>query len=507
MATKLNEFVLAAEYVRMSDDHQQYSIANQSAAIHAYANRRGMRVVRTYADEGKSGVILDRRAGLRRLIEDVLTGTADFKVILVFDVSRWGRFQDPDEAAYHEFVCKRAGISVHYCAEQFENDGSPLAAAMKNMKRAMAGEYSRDLSDKVFAGHVRFFHLGFRQGASAPFGMRRLLIDAQGTPKFVLEHRQRKSIQNDRVILVPGPVDEIETVRWIFSIFVKKKMPAKAIVRALNANNVNTGIGRPWGYHKLNRLLQNEIYIGNYVWNRCSIKLGTQLTPNDPEKWLRRKCDFGPIVDPRIFERAQRIIRKRLRRLTDDEKLEPLRRLLRKHGYLDAKLIERSRRAYSAVAYAKWFGSLRNTYKLIGYTGEGRSRPFHVTAPTDEQLLDILRNILRENGTLSETIINGTKGAPSSSFYRKRFGSVSRAYELIGFRADPNTPRGRAQITFSRSNAQLLDSLSLLLRKHGRLSTSIIRNSDEDVPSEMAYRRRFGSLGQAYALIGYVPKR
>ena len=40
-----------------------------------------------------------------------------------------GRFQDLDESAYCEYVLKRAGIRVHYCAKQFENDGS-LSSSM-----------------------------------------------------------------------------------------------------------------------------------------------------------------------------------------------------------------------------------------------------------------------------------------------------------------------------------------------------------------------------------------
>jgi hypothetical protein len=70
-------------------------------------------------------------------------------------VSRWGRFQDADESAYYEYICKRAGIAIQYCAEQFENDGSPVSTIVKGVKRAMAGEYSRELSAKVFAGQCR----------------------------------------------------------------------------------------------------------------------------------------------------------------------------------------------------------------------------------------------------------------------------------------------------------------------------------------------------------------
>jgi hypothetical protein len=43
-----------------------------------------------------------------------------------------------------------------YCAEQFENDGSPVSTVVKGVKRAMVGENSRELSAKV---HTQFLTL------------------------------------------------------------------------------------------------------------------------------------------------------------------------------------------------------------------------------------------------------------------------------------------------------------------------------------------------------------
>jgi DNA invertase Pin-like site-specific DNA recombinase len=45
------------------------------------------------------------------MIAEVEGGKADFKCILAYDVSRWGRFQDADESGYYEYICKRAGIT------------------------------------------------------------------------------------------------------------------------------------------------------------------------------------------------------------------------------------------------------------------------------------------------------------------------------------------------------------------------------------------------------------
>src|SRR6266404_6481876 len=188
----------AAQYVQMSTEHQRYSTENQAEAIAHYAERRGLQVVRTYADEGKSGLRLDGRDALKRLIDDVQASRADFSTILVYDVSRWGRFQDADESAYYEYMCKHAGITVQSCAEQFENDGSPVSTIVKGVKRAMAGEYSRELSVKVFAGQCRLIELGYRQGGPAGFGLRRMLVDQNGTHKGELSRGEHKSIQTDR---------------------------------------------------------------------------------------------------------------------------------------------------------------------------------------------------------------------------------------------------------------------------------------------------------------------
>src|ERR1019366_8549199 len=174
-----------------------------------------MEVVRVFADEGKSGLSVKGRESLRGMIAEVESGSADFKGILAYDVSRWGRFQDADESGYYEYICKRAGIGVHYCAEQFENDGSPTSNILKSVKRSMAGKYSRELSTKVFQGACRLIQLGFKQGGAAGYGLRRMLIDQAGKHKGTLKIGEHKSLQTDRVILVPGPGEEHETVRWI----------------------------------------------------------------------------------------------------------------------------------------------------------------------------------------------------------------------------------------------------------------------------------------------------
>lgn len=194
----------AAQYLRRSTEHQQYSLENQAAAIENYAAAHGFVVTRTYEDTGKSGLRLYGRVALKQLLQEVLSGELPCKAILVYDVSRWGRFQDIDEAAHYEFLCRSAGIPVIYCAEPFPNDTSLPSMILKALKRMMAGEYSRELSTKVYAGAKRLAELGFRQGGVAGYGYERMLVSPTREPKQILLPGQRKSIQQDRVILPPS---------------------------------------------------------------------------------------------------------------------------------------------------------------------------------------------------------------------------------------------------------------------------------------------------------------
>jgi len=360
----------AAQYVRMSTEHQQYSTENQSDVIREYATRRGLEIVATFTDAGKSGLRIDGRDGLRSLIRTVENGSAAFDNILVYDVSRWGRFQDADESAYYEYICKRAGLTVHYCAEQFENDGSPVSTIVKGVKRAMAGEYSRELSTKVFKGQSRLIELGFRQGGMAGYGLRRQLIDQHGQSKQQLSIGDQKSLQTDRVILVPGPSDELQVVRLIYRLFIDDRRSETEIADELNRSGIKNAIGHDWTRGTVHEVLTNEKYIGQNVYNRVSFKLQQRRVRNPPEMWIRNDRAFEAVVDPQHFFTARGIIQARARRLSDEELLTKLRLLLDHEGKVSGVLIDEVEGMPSSAVYRHRFGSLVRAYELIGYTPE-----------------------------------------------------------------------------------------------------------------------------------------
>jgi len=362
--------VPAAAYVRMSTEHQQYSTANQMDRIREYAARRGFEIVETFADEGKSGLNIKGRESLQQMIASVTEGRVVFRAILAYDVSRWGRFQDADESGYYEYICRRAGISVHYCAEQFENDGSPTSNIIKSVKRSMAGEYSRELSTKVFQGACRLIQMGYKQGGMAGYGLRRLLVDQEGKPKQILAIREHKSLITDRVKLVPGPPEEQAVVRWMFDVFVNSGWTEGEIAADLNRRGILTDLGRPWTRGVVHQILTNEKYIGNNVYHRTSCKLKRKHVRNPRDMWVRSDSAFDGIVDAGVFSRAGEIVLARARRFTDDELLSRLREVFAQHGRVSGILIDEQSDMPSSTVYRHRFGSLVRAYELIGYTPE-----------------------------------------------------------------------------------------------------------------------------------------
>lgn len=394
----------AAEYVRMSTEHQQYSTENQGDKIREYAARRGLEIVATYADEGKSGLRIDGRLALQRLIKDVENGVAEFQIILVYDVSRWGRFQDADESAYYEYICRRAGIQVAYCAEQFENDGSPVSTIVKGVKRAMAGEYSRELSAKVFAGQCRLIELGFRQGGPAGYGLRRTLVDVQGAIKAELSRGEQKSLQTDRVILTPGPEEEVRIVNEIYHWFIEDGLVETEIAGRLNGMRVRTDLDREWTRATVHEVLTNEKYVGHNLYNRISFKLKKLRVINPPEMWIRKEGAFVGIVPSDVFYTAQGIIRARTLRYTDEELIERLRGLYRNRGFLSGLVINEAEGMPSAAVYAHRFGSLVRAYQMVGFTPDRDYRFLEINRLLRRMHPDLVQQVERQIAELGGSV-------------------------------------------------------------------------------------------------------
>ena len=387
----------AAQYLRMSTDHQQFSLESQAAAIQRYAQMHGFEVVQSYEDSAKSGLTLKHRDGLGRLLQDVFSGKQTYGAILVYDVSRWGRFQDTDEAAHYEFICKSSGVPVHYCAETFANDGTPPSAIMKALKRVMAGEYSRELSVRISRAKRIMTQAGWWAGGPAPFGLRRMLISFDGSRKQLLREGESKSVAGGHVVLAPGTTKDVARVREIYRLTIVQKKSTKSIAQEFNRKGSKC-CGREWTYGQVLAILKNPKYTGCATWGRTSGILGAGSIRVPREQWTVKPGAFEAIVDQNTFNAAQRTIKDHtcFNTESDEELLDGLRRLLGLHGSLSSKVINRSREVPSAGVYRRRFGSLRQAYERIGYRiFENRQELWRMRHWHQRLQNDVIRRILK----------------------------------------------------------------------------------------------------------------
>jgi len=356
----------AAQYLRMSTEHQQYSLEYQAFIISSYAAKNNFAIVKTYTDAAKSGLAMRGRTGLSELLTDVISSDHSFKVVLVYDISRWGRFQDADEGAHYEFMCRQAGIQIHYCAETFANDGTMPSAIMKALRRVMAAEYSRELSERTTLAIARLVRDGFWGGAAPGYGLRRMLVGKNGEQKRPLNFGERKALHDERTILVPGPDEEIKVIKKIFRLYTEEKRSMSYIAKKLNKLGILHGKVR-WNDHAIRKILFGEKYSGTLVWRRYTQKLKSRYVPVPQEEWVVARDVIAPIIDRSTFDSARTEWLNRTNQFTDEQCLDRLRALLRTSRRLNARLINESPITPSSCTYVHRFGSLTRAYELIGY--------------------------------------------------------------------------------------------------------------------------------------------
>jgi hypothetical protein len=147
-----------------------------------------------------------------------------------------------------------------------------------------------------------------------------------------------------------------------------KGMSASAIARELNLRNVKYAGERPWTFYMVGRILTHKKYAGCNVWGQTSRKLHERITRNPRNEWVTKPEAFQAIIDQKTFDRVQRIRANKTENKSDAELLAGLKRLWREKGCLSEIIIDNSRRVPAVNTYYHRFGSLRNAYRLVGYS-------------------------------------------------------------------------------------------------------------------------------------------
>jgi DNA invertase Pin-like site-specific DNA recombinase len=504
--------IRAAQYLRMSSENQRYSTDNQQNAIAEYAQKHGYRLVASYIDAGKSGLSLKGRDALKQLLSDALATPRAFDAILVLDVSRWGRFQNPDQAAHYEFLCRQAGVHVVYCGEPFGEDVAPITTIVKHLKRVMASEYSRELSAKLSRAHRQQAQLGFRQGGGLLYGFRRLLVDGERKPRQVLNRGENKALSSDKVVVVPGPTEEVLVIKRIFRLYVRRGLSIYEIARRLAKAGVRGYGDKPLSEATIRRILCSELCVGRMTYNVTAKKLQGRSIKNPETEWTRYQA-FDPIVPPAQFRKAQERLARGNRPWDKEKILASLKTLFAESGYLSQKLLNSTEGVPSADAVDRHFGSLYVAYAAAGYDPKNRIFFGNNGRYWSENAVIIgLRKLHAAEGRISNRLIESFPELPCPRHIRLRFGSLSNALRKAGL---PAPSHGEIQRQAWRrrkeagcdqyilgirwSDEKLLQALRRLYKQYGYVTANLV-DRDDDTPGAYYFVKRFGSLTQAKAL-------
>lgn len=296
-----------AYYRHSAEDKQENSVAIQRGHVERFALEHNIVIIHEEIDEGISG-LLANRPGFERLFDNWIKNinAPNFDYVLVYDVSRWGRFQDQDQAGHYVYLCKKHGKEVVYVSRGFIDASNQLFSSLEiSIQRYMAAEYSRQLSEKVFHGCVKVSQQGYSAGGTAVYGMARQLLDVNKKPIRILSIGEHKQIANERVSFTPKNDETTETVRRIFDLFVHERLNISEIASYFNQRRIFSTNKKQWDKSKIIKILTDETYIGTRIYNKTWGRLKQKSYRNPRSKWVIVPNAFESTINKDVFKKAQ----------------------------------------------------------------------------------------------------------------------------------------------------------------------------------------------------------
>lgn len=257
----------------------------------------------------------------------------------------------------------------------------------------MAAEYSRELSDKVFAGMTQLVRKGFRAGAHPGYFFRRMLVSADGIPRQQLSTGEQKSIASDRVMLVPGPANEVLWINEIYRLFITENRTFAGIAAELDQRGAPFLKGKKWSDHVVKGILTHPKYKGTAIYNRTTERLCSKSRKVPEPEWIVVPNAFQALVESKTFEAAQETLRQRFWHRSNEQVLEQMKSILKTHGHLSTAILHLHGLSPGGLNHR--FGSLIRAYALIGYqtmykkTAEHRLHIRKIRSELMEQLVEM----------------------------------------------------------------------------------------------------------------------
>jgi len=259
-----------AIYARVSTDEQteNFSIASQLDLLKNYCRSMQYKIYNEYVDPGYSGTTQNRPA-LQRLLNDASKGK--FKLVIVYRIDRF--FRSVKDLLLIVDHMDRLGIAFCSVTEPFDTS-NPIGKFMLSLLGSIAQLERDTFIERSQLGKLRRAQEGYVVLSNPPLGY-----------DYDRENGQLRINE-----------EEAETIRLIFSEYIKPDNSTISIAKILKALGRPTKKGGKWDGERVYSILVKSVYVGEWVYKsrKTSVKV------------------FVPqIINQATFNKAQELLKER----------------------------------------------------------------------------------------------------------------------------------------------------------------------------------------------------
>jgi len=241
-----------------------------------------------YGDHGKSGLRIDERDGLNKMMQKVLEGEID--LILMKSISRISRNILNTLLIIEQL--KERNVNMYFEKEDL-NTADDNADLMISIMASLAQEENRNMSENIKWGYKRRFEKGKTLSKYKNF--------------------MGYTCVNDELVVIP---EQAEIVNKIFELYLEG-MTLKQIKDYLEEKCIKTVTGKgKWHITTIDNMLSNEKYMGDSILQKtCSVDfLSKKRVKNDGivDRYYVAKS-HPAIISKKMFKQVQKEKAKRAR--------------------------------------------------------------------------------------------------------------------------------------------------------------------------------------------------
>jgi site-specific DNA recombinase len=277
-----------ALYARVSTTRQadnDLSIPDQLRQLNDWCKANGHLVVHEFIEPGASATD-DKRPVFQRMIQEALQKSPAFEAIIIHSLSRF--FRDGIEFGVYERKLKKNGVQVISITQPTSDDAG--GEMMRRIITLFDEHQSKENSKHTSRAMKENARQGFFNGSRPPFGYYVVTTDTSGS-----RGRKKKKLEINEA--------EAGIVRMVHELYLHghhgRVMGCKEIAKHLTEKGLLMR-GKPWGIHKVHKLLSDTLYMGDYYFNVIDSK---NRKKRPPEEWV--KTTIPAIIDAATFEQVR----------------------------------------------------------------------------------------------------------------------------------------------------------------------------------------------------------